>query len=78
MQPSNPSVDGIVGTSVLNQLVSTLDYPSGRFIARCATDGCLTYPRFTNGTNCGLPCSSPDTITASAASRPGGLCAKAP
>lgn len=41
-----PTVDGIIGTTVLSKLVATIDYPGNRFIARCASAAdCLAYPR---------------------------------
>jgi hypothetical protein len=80
VQPSNAAVEGLIGTAALARLVATVDYPSNRLIAQCAADGnCIMYPRFTNGTSCGLNCSNLDAITAAAMSgRAGGVCPKAP
>jgi hypothetical protein len=40
------TVDGVIGTAALAQLVSTVDYPGSRFIAQCAReDDCVAYPR---------------------------------
>lgn len=87
VQPANAAVDGILGTDALKLLVSTVDYPDNRFIAQCASaKGCVMYPRFSNSTNCGVPCTGPDAITglnddmhkATGTARPGGLCPAAP
>src|SRR5262249_37838751 len=46
VRPSVATVDGVVGTAVLQQLVSTVDYPGSRFIAQCVReDACVAYPR---------------------------------
>jgi hypothetical protein len=47
VRPTTPSVDGIIGTGLLAQLTTTLDYPGGRAIVRCAgdTDICAAYAR---------------------------------
>lgn len=44
LRPSQPSVDGLVGTTALARLVATVDYPRSRFVARCASDAdCAVY-----------------------------------
>ncbi len=46
VRPTVATVDGIIGTAVLQQLVATVDYPGGRFIAQCVNEGnCVAYPR---------------------------------
>jgi hypothetical protein len=46
VRPTVPTVDGVVGTAALEQLVSTVDYPGSRFIAQCVLeDTCVAYPR---------------------------------
>jgi len=56
IQGGAPTVDGLMGTGVLDHLHSTIDYPGGRFVARCAAPGCLTYRRFSVESQCGLDC----------------------
>jgi hypothetical protein len=51
-----PSVDGIIGTDVLRRLRATIDYPNGRFIARCRDADCLAYRRYITDNECGLDC----------------------
>jgi hypothetical protein len=46
VRPSETTIEGVIGTEVLRRLVTTLDYPGGRLIARCASDdNCKAYPR---------------------------------
>jgi hypothetical protein len=46
VRPTQPTVDGVIGTAALQQLVATVDYPSTRLIARCVReDDCVAYPR---------------------------------
>ncbi|MDB4969618.1 MAG: hypothetical protein JWN44_5307 [Myxococcales bacterium] len=46
VRPTAASVDGIIGTELLQHLVTTVDYPSSRLIVRCAReDDCAAYPR---------------------------------
>jgi hypothetical protein len=46
-RPGSATVEGIIGSEVLARLVTTIDYPGGRFIGHCASsDGCLTWPRY--------------------------------
>jgi hypothetical protein len=51
-----PTVDGVLGTEVLRRLRATIDYPSGRFIARCRGADCLAYRRYIVDNECGLDC----------------------
>ena len=75
VRPTNATIDGIIGTEVLSRLVSTIDYPNDRFIARCASnDGCLTYPRYKEGGEGTLICTKQSEIPISG----GGLCSAAP
>jgi hypothetical protein len=54
VRPQNPTVEGLIGTEVLSRLVTTIDYPNHRVVARCASDAapdmgtptCLTYPKY--------------------------------
>jgi hypothetical protein len=46
VRPGEASIEGLIGTTLLSQLASTIDYPGHRFVARCAAPNCLTYPRF--------------------------------
>jgi hypothetical protein len=47
VRPQGASVEGVIGTEVLRRLVTTIDYPAARLIARCAdTNGCLAYRRY--------------------------------
>lgn len=46
VRPSDATVEGVIGTEVLQRLVTTVDYPGSRFVARCASDAnCKAYPR---------------------------------
>ena len=46
VRPTVATVDGVIGTAVLSQLVATVDYPGSRFIAQCVReDECVAYPR---------------------------------
>ena len=46
VRPTSATVDGVVGTAALAQLVATIDYPGNRFIAQCVReDDCVVYPR---------------------------------
>jgi hypothetical protein len=46
VRPTMATVDGVIGTAVLRQLVATVDYPGSRFIALCVNEGdCVAYPR---------------------------------
>ena len=46
VRPTQATVDGIIGTTALAELVSTVDYPGSRFIAQCVReDDCVAYPR---------------------------------
>ena len=46
VRPSDATVEGVIGTEVLQRLVTTVDYPGNRFVARCASnDNCKAYPR---------------------------------
>lgn len=68
VRPSNPTVDGIIGTSLLARLTTTLDYPGGRAIVRCAggSDECAAYARMSipNSTgDCGF-CTRPTVLAA--------------
>jgi hypothetical protein len=46
VRPTVATVDGVIGTAVLAQLVATVDYPGSRFIAQCVReDDCVAYPR---------------------------------
>lgn len=61
VRPTQATVDGIVGTAALAQLVATIDYPSSRFIAQCVReDDCVAYPRLSLPSNldCGF-CNGP-------------------
>src|SRR5262249_21745882 len=86
VRPGSATVDGIIGTQMLQQLVSDIDYPGHRLVARCADgNGCLTYPAYRNpsafnhpggmGSGCGHDefCQQPKTIPPN-----GGLCPPAP
>ncbi len=76
VRPGNPSVDGIIGATILARMVSTIDYANGRLIARCADDaGCVAYPRYTNGSECSRDCTRVSALYT--ASPKGGLCPKA-
>jgi hypothetical protein len=94
VRPQNPTVEGLIGTEVLQRLVTTIDYPNQRIAARCARDDapdmgtptCLTYPRYVHTQdNCDhkeLECKTPDEIEDSTdvlgRSRMGGACPPAP
>jgi hypothetical protein len=44
--PPAPAIEGILGTTALARLVTTVDYPHGRVVTRCASGAdCLMYPR---------------------------------
>jgi hypothetical protein len=86
VRPSGATVEMVLGTEVLSRLVSTVDYPGSRFIARCASDdGCLTYPRYIHASqqsSCDALCVSPSAIptapTGVMLANRGGLCPAAP
>ncbi len=64
VRPTQATVDGVIGTAALAELVATVDYPSSRFIAQCAHQGdCVAYPRLTPSTwfDCGF-CNGPRTL----------------
>ncbi|HEX8950459.1 MAG TPA: hypothetical protein VF945_01375 [Polyangia bacterium] len=62
VRPTQATVDGIVGTAALAQLVATIDYPSSRFIAQCVReDDCVAYPRLSPQTSCDF-CAGPKTL----------------
>ena len=61
VRPTQATVDGIIGTAALAQLVATIDYPSSRFIAQCVNEGdCVAYPRLSlpSPLDCGF-CAGP-------------------
>ncbi|HZS38719.1 MAG TPA: hypothetical protein VFF06_17930, partial [Polyangia bacterium] len=63
VRPGAATVEGLLGTEVLARLVSTIDYPHSRFIARCASDAdCLWYPRYIVSSEQG-DCEDPNTCT---------------
>jgi hypothetical protein len=89
VRPANPTVEGIIGTELLQRLLTTIDYANGRLIARCATPDCLTYPRLPgeNYNECGIQCTHTSDLppahdadrniipgTNIDATRPGALC----
>jgi hypothetical protein len=46
VRPTVATIDGVIGTAALAQLVTTVDYPSSRFIAQCVSEtDCIAYPR---------------------------------
>lgn len=46
VRPAQATVEGVIGTTVLAELVMTIDYPNNRLLARCASeDDCKAYPR---------------------------------
>jgi hypothetical protein len=46
VRTSDSTVEGVMGTEALERMVSTIDYPGGRMIARCVEGtGCVAYPR---------------------------------
>lgn len=76
VRPSEATVEGVIGTEVLQRLVTTIDYPGSRLVARCASDdNCKAYPRLS------LPDPVPDSCDAfchgarSMGKCPGGLAA---
>lgn len=76
LRPSAATVEGVLGTQFLQDLVSTIDYPHSRFIARCAsTDGCIAYRRYLVASEQG-ECEDPSVCTAPMSIPPdGGRCA---
>jgi hypothetical protein len=66
VRPNSASVDGIIGTELLQHLVATVDYPNRRVIARCAReDDCAAYPRLSipSLVDCGF-CAGPRDFNA--------------
>jgi len=64
VRPTVATVDGVIGTAVLAQLVATVDYPGSRFIAQCVReDDCVAYPRLSlpSPLDCGF-CDGPDKL----------------
>jgi hypothetical protein len=51
VRPRVATVEVVLGTELLRRLVSTIDYPGSRFVARCVSDdgSCRTYPRYVYG-----------------------------
>jgi hypothetical protein len=46
VRPTDSTVEGVIGTEVLKRLVTTLDYPGSRIVARCASNvDCKAYSR---------------------------------
>ncbi|MGZ3426504.1 MAG: hypothetical protein ACXVCV_07640 [Polyangia bacterium] len=46
VRPTAATVDGVIGTEALKQLVASIDYPASRFVAQCVReDDCVAYPR---------------------------------
>jgi hypothetical protein len=88
IRPGAATVEGVLGTEVLARLVSAIDYPHSRFIARCASDAdCIGYPRYIQASeqsDCEDPnaCISPSVIpladNADAGVKAGGRCLAAP
>jgi hypothetical protein len=63
VRPTQPTVDGVIGTAALQQLVATVDYPQSRLIAQCVReDDCVAYPRFSlpSPLDCGFCNGVPD------------------
>ena len=53
VRPSQPSIDGVIGTAGLSRLVTTIDYPQKRLVASCASAAdCLAYVELTASGNC--------------------------
>lgn len=70
------TIEGVIGTEVLRRVVSTVDYPNGRYIARCvADDDCITYPRYVRAQDCGRECTPPSALLNTPL--PGGRCTPA-
>jgi hypothetical protein len=64
VRPTAATVDGVIGTAALAQLVSSIDYPSSRFVAQCVReDECVAYPRMSLGSvlDCGF-CAGPKAL----------------
>ena len=64
VRPTAATVDGVIGTAALAQLVATIDYPGSRFIAQCVReDDCVAYPRLSlpSPFDCGL-CQGPKDL----------------
>jgi len=75
VRPSNPTVEGIIGTELLQRLSTTLDYPNGRVIAHCVDAQCLTYPRLFKLNECGRDCLDAGSIaTIQCQNSPDGAC----
>lgn len=62
VRPTNATVEGIIGTALLQRLTTTIDYPNGRLIVRCADDQCLTYPRLIKLNECGRDCTDSSNL----------------
>lgn len=76
LNPTVAVVEGVIGTELLQRLSSTIDYPSGRFVAHCSqTDvnsrECLTYRRYIKSNQCARDCTPPSALANDAS---GGLC----
>jgi hypothetical protein len=51
VRPTQPTIDGVVGTAALARLVLALDYPNQRLVARCASaNNCVAYAEVTPST----------------------------
>ncbi|MCU1278398.1 MAG: hypothetical protein JWM53_1944, partial [bacterium] len=64
VRPTAATVDGVIGTAALAQLVATIDYPSSRFITQCVReDDCIAYPRMSlpSVLDCGF-CAGPKAL----------------
>ena len=66
VRPTAATVDGVIGTAALAQLVATIDYPGSRFIAQCVReDDCVAYPRLSLPSrldSCGSFCAGPKDL----------------
>jgi hypothetical protein len=59
VRPASATVDGIIGTELLERVVGYIDYPQHRISMRCvAGTGCLGYPTFVDSSKYGTNCRS--------------------
>src|SRR5262249_52445434 len=73
VRPTIATVDGVIGTALLQRLVSTIDYPGGRFLASCVReDECIAYPRVSIPNNASEPfCMKPSDLGRLCQTQPG-------
>ncbi|MEO6954516.1 MAG: hypothetical protein ABI321_22145 [Polyangia bacterium] len=55
VRPQSATVEGIIGTELLQRMSTTIDYANNRIVMTCADASCRTFPRQGHGTDCRPP-----------------------